>query len=132
MNTANWIPDLFMRRVMEKGQWTLFSPSNVPDLHDKFGADFEKAYVAYEEQAARGEIKPSRTLEAADLWRKMLTMLLKPVTLGSLSKMLVTFGHHNSTLAWFTPRICALRLRSIPQTPRQPSAISDLSIYCSI
>jgi len=77
MNTANWIPDLFMRRVMEKGSWTLFSPSNVPDLHDKFGADFERAYVAYEEQAARGELKPSRTLVAADLWRKMLTMLFE-------------------------------------------------------
>ena len=77
MNTANWIPDLFMRRVMEKGTWTLFSPSNVPDLHDKFGVDFEKAYVAYEEKAARGEIKPSRTLPAADLWRKMLTMLFE-------------------------------------------------------
>ena len=77
MNTANWIPDLFMRRVMEKGQWTLFSPNNVPDLHDKFGMDFEKAYVAYENKAARGEIKPSRTLPAADLWRKMLTMLFE-------------------------------------------------------
>ncbi|NDE41072.1 MAG: ribonucleoside-diphosphate reductase subunit alpha, partial [Betaproteobacteria bacterium] len=77
MNTANWIPDLFMRRVIEKGQWTLFSPSNVPDLHDKFGQDFERAYVAYEEKAARGEIKPSRTLPAADLWRKMLTMLFE-------------------------------------------------------
>ena len=77
MNTANWIPDLFMRRVMEKGQWTLFSPSNVPDLHDKFGADFEKAYVAYEQQAAQGLIKPSRVVEAADLWRKMLTMLFE-------------------------------------------------------
>ncbi len=77
MNTANWIPDLFMRRVMEKGNWTLFSPSNVPDLHDKFGADFERAYVAYEEQAARGEIKPARTLAASDLWRKMLTMLFE-------------------------------------------------------
>jgi ribonucleoside-diphosphate reductase alpha chain len=77
MNTANWIPDLFMRRVMEKGQWTLFSPSNVPDLHDLFGADFERAYVAYEEKAARGEIKPSRTVQAADLWRKMLTMLFE-------------------------------------------------------
>ena len=77
MNTANWIPDLFMRRVMEKGNWTLFSPSNVPDLHDKFGADFERAYVAYEEKAARGEIKPSRTLPASDLWRKMLTMLFE-------------------------------------------------------
>ena len=77
MNTANWIPDLFMRRVMEKGSWTLFSPSNVPDLHDKFGMDFETAYVAYEAQAARGEIKPSRTIEASDLWRKMLTMLFE-------------------------------------------------------
>ncbi len=77
MNTANWIPDLFMRRVMEKGQWTLFSPDKVPDLHDKFGTDFEKAYVGYEEQAARGEMSPCRTLPAADLWRKMLTMLFE-------------------------------------------------------
>jgi ribonucleoside-diphosphate reductase alpha chain len=77
MNTANWVPDLFMRRVMEKGQWTLFSPNNVSDLHDKFGADFEKAYVVYEEKAARGEIKPARTVQAADLWRKMLTMLFE-------------------------------------------------------
>ena len=77
MNTANWIPDLFMRRVMEKGEWTLFSPSSVPDLHDKFGIDFEKAYVAYEEKARRGEIKPSKTVQAADMWRKMLTMLFE-------------------------------------------------------
>jgi ribonucleoside-diphosphate reductase alpha chain len=77
MNTANWIPDLFMRRVMEKGEWTLFSPSNVPDLHDKFGIEFEKAYVAYEEKAKRGEIKPSRTVQATDMWRKMLTMLFE-------------------------------------------------------
>ncbi len=77
MNTANWIPDLFMRRVMEKGEWTLFSPSTCPDLHDLFGADFEKAYVAYEEKAKRGEIKPAKTVQAADLWRKMLTMLFE-------------------------------------------------------
>ena len=77
MNTANWIPDLFMRRVMEKGQWTLFSPNNVPDLHDKFGTAFEQAYVAYEEKAARAEIKPTRTVQATDLWRKMLTMLFE-------------------------------------------------------
>jgi ribonucleoside-diphosphate reductase alpha chain len=77
MNTANWIPDLFMRRVMEKGDWTLFSPSNVPDLHDKFGKDFEKAYLAYEEKARRGEIKPSKTIPAGDLWRKMLSMLFE-------------------------------------------------------
>ncbi len=77
MNTANWIPDLFMRRVMEKGSWTLFSPSNTPDLHDKFGVEFEKAYVAYEAKAASGEISPTKTLPAADLWRKMLTMLFE-------------------------------------------------------
>ncbi len=77
MNTANWIPDLFMRRVMEKGEWTLFSPSDCPDLHDLFGADFERAYTAYEEKAKRGEIKPSKTVQASDLWRKMLTMLFE-------------------------------------------------------
>lgn len=77
MNTANWIPDLFMRRVMEKGTWTLFSPSNVPDLHDLFGAEFEKAYVAYEAKAASGELKPSKTVQATDLWRKILTMLFE-------------------------------------------------------
>jgi ribonucleoside-diphosphate reductase alpha chain len=77
MNTANWIPDLFMRRVLEKGQWTLFSPSDVPDLHDLFGSAFETAYVAYEAKAARGEIKPSKTIQATDLWRKMLTMLFE-------------------------------------------------------
>ena len=77
MNTANWIPDLFMRRVMEKGSWTLFSPSDVPDLHDKFGIAFEQAYVAYEEKAARGEIRPSKSVPAVDLWRKMLSMLFE-------------------------------------------------------
>ncbi len=77
MNTANWIPDLFMRRVMEKGEWTLFSPSDVPDLHDLFGAPFEAAYVAYEAKAKRGEIRPSKTVQATDMWRKMLTMLFE-------------------------------------------------------
>ena len=77
MNTSNWIPDLFMRRVMEKGSWTLFSPSDTPDLHDKFGKDFEKAYKVYEARAARGELKPSRTLQATDMWRKMLSMLFE-------------------------------------------------------
>ena len=77
MNTANWIPDLFMRRVMEGGQWTLFSPSTCPDLHDKFGRDFEVAYSAYEAKAARGEIKLFKTTQARDLWRKMLSMLFE-------------------------------------------------------
>jgi ribonucleoside-diphosphate reductase alpha chain len=77
MNTANWVPDLFMRRVMEGGDWTLFSPSTCPDLHDKFGKDFEKAYTRYEEKAASGEIKLFKTMRAADLWRKMLSMLFE-------------------------------------------------------
>nr|WP_273361559.1 ribonucleoside-diphosphate reductase subunit alpha [Simplicispira suum] len=77
MNTANWIPDLFMRRVLEKGRWTLFSPSDVPDLHDLFGTEFEAAYVEYEAKAGRGEIPQSRSIEATDLWRKMLTMLFE-------------------------------------------------------
>ena len=77
MNTANWIPDLFMRRVMEKGSWTLFSPSDTPDLHDKFGREFEQIYTAYEAKAERGEIKPSRKLQATDMWRKMLSMLFE-------------------------------------------------------
>jgi ribonucleoside-diphosphate reductase alpha chain len=77
MNTANWIPDLFMRRVMEGGDWTLFSPSTCPDLHDKFGADFEKAYTAYEEKVERGEIKLFKKIPAAQLWRKMLGMLFE-------------------------------------------------------
>ncbi len=77
MNTANWIPDLFMKRVIEGGDWTLFSPSDCPDLHDKFGRAFEEAYLRYEEKAARGEIKLFKKLPALQLWRKMLTMLFE-------------------------------------------------------
>lgn len=77
MNTANWIPDLFMKRVMDKADWTLFSPSDVPDLHDKFGTAFEEAYTAYEAKAERGEIKPTKKVPATDLWRKMLSMLFE-------------------------------------------------------
>ena len=77
MNTANWIPDLFMKRVMEAGEWTLFSPSDVPDLHDKVGKAFEQAYTAYEAKADRGEIKHYKRLPALSLWRKMLTMLFE-------------------------------------------------------
>ncbi|MDX8380319.1 MAG: ribonucleoside-diphosphate reductase subunit alpha [Gallionella sp.] len=77
MNTSNWIPDLFMKRVIEGGDWTLFSPSDVTDLHDLYGAAFETAYVEYEATAARGEIKLYKTVQAASLWRKMLTMLFE-------------------------------------------------------
>ncbi len=77
MNTSNWIPDLFMKRVMEGGEWTLFSPSNTPDLHDKYGKAFEEAYVAYEKKADSGELKPFRRIPAQQLWRKMLGMLFE-------------------------------------------------------
>ncbi|QWD79991.1 ribonucleoside-diphosphate reductase subunit alpha [Polynucleobacter sp. MWH-Spelu-300-X4] len=77
MNTANWIPDLFMKRVMENGEWTLFTPSTCPDLHDKFGAEFEKAYLAYEQKAANGELKPFKKVRALEMWRKMLGMLFE-------------------------------------------------------
>lgn len=77
MNTANWIPDLFMRRVVEGGDWTLFSPSTCPDLHDLTGKAFEDAYTAYEAKVDRGEIKLFKRMPAKDLWRKMLTMLFE-------------------------------------------------------
>jgi len=77
MNTANWIPDLFMKRVMENEEWVLFSPSDVPELHDKYGRAFEKAYLMYEERAARGEIKLFKRIPAVQLWRKMLSMLFE-------------------------------------------------------
>ena len=77
MNTANWIPDLFMKRVMENGEWTLFSPADCPDLHDRFGRDFEEAYLRYEQKAASGELKLHRKISAAQLWRKMLSMLFE-------------------------------------------------------
>ena len=109
MNTANWIPDLFMRRVMEKGEWTLFSPSNVPDLHDKFGIEFEKAYVAYEEKAKRGEIKPS-------------PHACRPPTCGArCSRMLFETGH-----PWITFKdACNIR------SPQQHAGVVHSSNLCT-
>jgi len=77
MNTANWIPDLFMKRVAEEGTWTLFSPDETPDLHDLVGQEFEDRYVKYEDMASQGDIKVHRTVKALDLWRKMLGMLFE-------------------------------------------------------
>ncbi|MBS0370175.1 MAG: ribonucleoside-diphosphate reductase subunit alpha [Proteobacteria bacterium] len=77
MNTANWIPDLFMKRVHENAEWTLFSPSDVPDLHERYGTDFEAAYVAYEARADAGGLRLFKRLPAVQLWRKMLTMLFE-------------------------------------------------------
>lgn len=77
MNTANWIPDLFMKRVSENGFWTLFNPSDVPDLHDLYGMAFEKRYIEYEQKAERGGIKLFKKVEASQLWRQMLSMLFE-------------------------------------------------------
>lgn len=77
MNTANWIPDLFMKRVITNGTWTLFSPSDVPDLHDLYGAAFEKRYMEYEEKVKSGELKLFKQIDALTLWRKMLSMLFE-------------------------------------------------------
>ncbi|MDQ2139246.1 ribonucleoside-diphosphate reductase subunit alpha [Alcaligenaceae bacterium B3P038] len=77
MNTANWIPDLFMKRVMENGEWTLFSPSDTPDLHDKVGRAFEAAYLGYENKVATGELTLFKKMPAMTLWRKMLSMLFE-------------------------------------------------------
>ncbi len=77
MNTANWVPDLFMKRVFEDKEWTLFSPNDVPELHDLCGKAFEEKYCEYEAKAASGELKLHKTIRAADLWRKMLGMLFE-------------------------------------------------------
>jgi ribonucleoside-diphosphate reductase alpha chain len=77
MNTANWIPDLFMKRVVENGEWTLFSPNDVPDLHDLYGKAFERRYAEYEELARNGKLPLHKRIEAQSLWRKMLSMLFE-------------------------------------------------------
>ena len=77
MNTANWIPDLFMKRVKENAQWTLFSPSDVPDLHDLYGRAFEERYAEYEAMADRGEIALFKRVEASSIWRKILSMVFE-------------------------------------------------------
>ncbi|MCX7116003.1 MAG: ribonucleoside-diphosphate reductase subunit alpha [Gammaproteobacteria bacterium] len=77
MNTALWIPDLFMYRVHEEGVWTLFSPDDTPDLHDAYGKTFENLYVDYEKQARAGRIKNTKSIPAIKLWRKMLSMLFE-------------------------------------------------------
>lgn len=77
MNTAHWVPDLFMERVATDAGWTLFSPDEAPDLHDLYGPAFKTTYESYEAKAARGEIKVFKQVRASDLWRRMLTMLFE-------------------------------------------------------
>jgi len=106
MNTANWIPDLFMKRVKEKKSWTLFSPSDVPDLHDLYGKAFEKQYEKYEKMVDQGKITLYKKVEALDLWRKMLSMLFETghpwITFKDPSNIRATQDHvgvvHSSNL----------------------------------
>jgi ribonucleoside-diphosphate reductase alpha chain len=106
MNTANWIPDLFMKRVEQRAPWTLFSPSEAEELHDLVGVAFEKKYLEYESRAARGELKNFKTIQAIDLWRKMLTMLFETghpwITFKDPSNLRSPQGHvgvvHSSNL----------------------------------
>jgi ribonucleoside-diphosphate reductase alpha chain len=122
MNTANWIPDLFMKRVIEGGDWTLFSPS-VPDLHDKWGRKFEEAYVRYEAQTARGELKLYKKIPAVQLWRKMLSMCCSRRAIrGSRSRTRAASARRSSTSAPHSSGTCAPRSRSTPARPRSPGA----------
>ena len=108
MNTANWIPDLFMKRVSEDAEWTLFSPDETPELHDLYGKEFEARYCEYEAMAERGEIKTFKTTRALDLWRKMLSMLYET-------------GH-----PWFTFKdACNLR------SPQQHAGVVHSSNLCT-
>ncbi len=76
-NTSNWIPDLFMKRVAEDGDWTLFSPEETPDLHEIYGKKFETAYVQYEKMADEGKIRLFKRMKAQELWRKMIMMIFE-------------------------------------------------------
>ena len=77
MNTANWVPDLFLKRVSEGKSWTLFTPSDTPDLHDLYGLAFEKRYEEYEAQTETGEIDFYKKVDAKELWKKMLSMVFE-------------------------------------------------------
>lgn len=111
MNTANWVPDEFLRRVEQDGTWTLFSPDETPDLHDLYGAAFAERYREYEAAAERGELAVHRTVAAVDLWRRMITMLFETATRGSRSRTRATCARHNSTRGSCTRPTCAPRSR---------------------
>jgi len=106
INTANWIPDLFMKRVASDGDWTLFSPDETPDLHNIYGKKFEKAYQAYEKKADKGEINVWKRMKARELWRKMISMLFETghpwITFKDASNIRSPQSHigviHNSNL----------------------------------
>jgi ribonucleoside-diphosphate reductase alpha chain len=123
MNTANWIPDLFMRRVMEGGDWTLFSPLRRARPARQVRRRLREAYTAYEEKAAAARSSCSRRMPATDLWRKMLSMLFETghpwITFKDACNVR---SARSSTSAWCTRPTCAPRSRSTPATPKSPSA----------
>ena len=110
MNTANWIPDLFMKRVMENGEWTLFSPSDCPDLHDKYGHEFEKPTWATK-PAWPAATSLFKKMPALTLWRKMLSMLFETGHPWITFRIRATSVRRSSTSAWCTARTCAPRSR---------------------
>ena len=131
MNTANWVPDLFMKRVFEDGTWTLFSPNDVPDLHDLYGVAFEHRYAAYEHMTQTGELPLFKRVRAQDLWRKMLSMLFETGIRGSRSRTPATSARRSSTSASCIRRTCAPRSRSTRRVMKSPCATWARSTSCS-
>ena len=112
MNTANWIPDLFMKRVMEDGDWTLFSPSDVPDLHDKYGKAFEEAYLELRRQGrARRAEAVQEDSGACSCGARCCRCCSRPGIPGSRSRIRATCARRSSTSASCTARTCAPRSR---------------------
>ena len=111
MNTANWIPDLFMKRVMENGEWTLFSPSDCPDLHDKYGHEFEKPTWATKPAWPAATSSCSRRCRRLRCGARCCRCCSKPATPGSRSRIRATSVRRSSTSAWCTARTCAPRSR---------------------
>ena len=109
MNTANWIPDLFMKRMESREDWTLFRSNEVSDLHDLYGKAFEDKYHEYEKQAQDGKIW-SQSIPAIDLWKQMLKMLLKQVILGLPSKIPAILEALRITQESYTVQTCAQKL----------------------
>lgn len=109
MNTANWVPDLFMKRVFQDGPWTLFSPSDVPDLHDLTGKAFEERYEYYEALAGYGKLKLHKVVQAKDLCARCSRCCSRPATRGSPSRTRATCAARSSTWAWCTAPTCAPR-----------------------
>ena len=112
MNTANWIPDLFMQRVSEGGDWTLFSPDDTTDLHDLYGEEFNKRYVEYEQMAARGELKLHKAVKAAGpVAQDAFHAVRNRPPLAHCSRIPATCVRRNSIPAWCIHPTCVPKLR---------------------